>query len=70
MQGVLTEEQSRQIAEEKRKEEKEVEEKSKSSLLAVNNSSPFSKSTSEPGKRVIGRRGFSLTNDHCDNIAC
>ena len=52
MQGVLTEEQSRQIAEEKRKEEKEVEEKSKSSLLAVNNSSPFSKSTSEPGKRV------------------
>ena len=53
MQGVLTEEQSRQIAEQKRNEDKIAEEKSKSSLLTVKNSStPFSKSTSEPGSCV------------------
>ena len=49
MQGVLTEEQSRQIAELKRIEEKEAEEKTNSNLLSVKNSTPFAKSTSEPG---------------------
>ena len=50
MQGVLTEEQTRQIAELKRSEDKDLEDKQRANLLTVNNSTPFSKSTSEPGK--------------------
>ena len=51
MQSVLTEEQSRQIAEQKRHEEKEAEEKSRTNSLTVKNSTPFAKSTSVPGSR-------------------
>lgn len=49
MQGVLTEEQSRQISELKRSEDKEAEDKNRANLLTVNNSTPFSKSSSVPG---------------------